>query len=154
MSRFVRFSFFAGVSLATFQFLLVLSGGSIMAGLFWGVVPVWFWATFQKLKANSAVGKIEGIAAYAIVLYGALLALCSLLFLFCSMAMIGLEPEVLQTAVEKQPNYDDFSDEELEALDMVMEYFPIIMPLFGVVCGLMATSYISYGLAVVRKHSS
>ena len=154
MSRFVRFSFFAGVSLATFQFLLVLSGGSIMAGLFWGVVPVWFWATFQKLKANSAVGKIEGIAAYAIVLYGALLALFSLLFLFCTVVMIGLEPEVLQAAVEQQPNYDDFSDEELEAIEMIMQYLPILMPVFGVVFGLMSTSYIGYGLAVVRKHSN
>lgn len=154
MSRFVRFSFFAGVSLATFQFLLVLSGGNIIAGLFWGIVPVWFWATFQKLKAGSAVGKIEGIAAYAIVLYGALLALFSLLFLFCTVVMIGLEPEVLQAAVEQQPNYDDFSDEELEAIEMIMQYLPILMPVFGVVFGLMSTSYIGYGLAVVRKHSN
>lgn len=154
MSRFIKFSFFAGVTLATLQFLFVLSGGNIIAGLLWGIVPVWFWATFQKLKTSASVSRVEGVAAYAVVLYGALLALFSILFLFSSFVMIGLEADLLLDALEQQPNYDDFSDEELEVFNTIIQQAPSIMPLLTVACGLMATSYIGYGLAVVRKYSN
>ena len=68
MSRFVRFSFLAGFVLGVAQFILVLSSGSIVAGLFWGIVPAWFWATHIKLKQEQTVSQIEGVASYAVVM--------------------------------------------------------------------------------------
>lgn len=153
MSRFVKFSFFAGVSLATLQFLLVLSGGNSIAGLFWGIIPVWFWATYQKLKQEASVGQLEGIAAYTVVIYGGLLGLLALFCLFAAFAFLVIDPEVIQAAMEQQPNYDDFSDEELTAINQVMEWLPKLMPLITAAICIQATAYIGYGLAVVRNYS-
>ena len=153
MSRFVRFSFFAGFFLGLLQFLFVIGGGSILAGLFWGIIPVWFWATFQKLKQETSVSQLEGIAAYTVVIYGGLLALLALFCVFASFAFIIVDPEVIQAAVEQQPNYDDFSDEELSALNQVMAWLPSLMPLITFAICVQAMAYIGYGLAVVRNYS-
>lgn len=149
MSRFVRFSFFMGVFLGLVHFLYVIGGGSILAGIFWGFIPVWFWATYQKLKQNSPVKKVEGIAAYVVVLYGGVLALLALLCIIASIGFLVLDPELIQAAIEQQPNYDDFNDEELQ----VIAKLPSIMPLFTLGVCLQSISYIVYGLAVVRNYS-
>lgn len=153
MSRFVKFSFFAGVSLATLQFLFVLSEGNIIAGLFWGIIPVWFWATYQKLKQEASVNQLEGVAAYAVVIYGGFLGLLAFLCLFATFAFWVVDPEVIQAAMEQQPNYDDFNDEELTAINQVMEWLPTLMPLITAAISIQATTYIGYGLAIVRNYS-
>lgn len=153
MSRFTKFSFFTGFVLATILFLLVFSSGAVLSGLFWGIVPVWFWATHQKLKQAQPVSQIEGIAAYAVVFLGGLLALTGLLFVFGSIGLMIADAEILQTAMEQQPNYDDLSDEELESVAKVMKILPSIMPLITLGVCLQSVAYIGYGLAVVRNYS-
>ena len=56
--------------------------------------------------------------------------------------------------INNNMNFDDLNEEELKAMDMVVQQLPTIMPILSVVLGVMATSYIGYGLAVVRKYSS
>ena len=153
MSWFLKFLFFAGFILGTIQFLLVLSSGSIVAGLFWGIVPAWFWATHQKLKNEQAVSQPEGIASYAVVIYGGILALLGVLCIISSVVFMVADPEIIQAALEQQPNYDDFSDKELENLEQVMDVLPEIMPLITLGVCLQSISYIGYGLAVVRNYS-
>jgi hypothetical protein len=58
-----------------------------------------------------------------------------------------------QAAMEQQPNYDDFSDEELESFTKILEVVPSIMPLITLAVCLQSVAYISYGLAVVRNYS-
>jgi hypothetical protein len=55
--------------------------------------------------------------------------------------------------MEQQPNYDDFSDEELESFTKILEVVPSIMPLITLAVCLQSVAYISYGLAVVRNYS-
>ena len=153
MSRFVRFSFLAGFVLGVAQFILVLSSGSIVAGLFWGIVPAWFWATHVKLKQEQTVSQIEGIASYAVVMYGGVLALLGVLCIISSIVFVVADPEIIQAAMEQQPNYDDFSDEELESFTKILEVVPSIMPLITLAVCLQSVAYISYGLAVVRNYS-
>lgn len=153
MSRFVRFSFIAGFLLGTLQFLLVVGGGSIIAGLFWGIIPVWFWATYQKLKQEASVSQLEGAAAYAVVIYGGFLGLFTVLCLIATFTFLVVDLDVIQAAIEQQPNYDDFSDEELTAMNKVVEWLPTLMPLITLAVGIQATAYVRYGLAVVRNHS-
>jgi len=153
MSRFTKYSFFTGFVLATILFLLVFSSGAVLAGGFWGIVPVWFWATYQKLKQAQPVSQIEGIAAYAVVLLGGLLALTGLLFVFASIGLMIADAEIIQAAMEQQPNYEDLSDEELESVAKVMEILPSIMPLITLGICLQSVAYIGYGLAVVRNYS-
>ena len=153
MSRFVRFSFLTGFVLGVAQFILVLSSGSIVAGLFWGIVPAWFWATHIKLKQEQTVSQIEGIASYAVVLYGGVLALLGVLCIISSIVFVVADPEIIQAAMEQQPNYDDFSDEELESFTKILEVLPSIMPLITLAVCIQSVAYISYGLAVVRNYS-
>ncbi len=153
MSRFLKFSFFAGFILGTFQFLLVLSSGSIVAGLFWGIVPAWFWATHQKLRQDQTVSQLEGVASYAVVIYGGILGLVGILCVISSIVFMVADPEIIQAALEQQPNYDDFSDKELENLEKVMDVLPAILPLITLGVCLQSISYIGYGLAVVRNYS-
>lgn len=154
MSRFLKFSFIAGFILGTIQFLLVLSSGSVVAGLFWGVVPAWFWATYQKLKQEQTVSKLEGVASYAVVMYGGVLALAGVLCVLASIGFMIADPEIIQAAMEQQPNFDDLSEVELESITKVMEVLPSIMPLITLGVCLQSVSYIGYGLAVVRNYSS
>ncbi len=154
MSRFLKFSFIAGFILGTIQFLLVLSSGSVVAGLFWGVVPAWFWATYQKLKQEQTVSKLEGVASYAVVMYGGILALAGVLCVLASIGFMIADPEIIQAAMEQQPNFDDLSEVELESITKVMEVLPSIMPLITLGVCLQSVSYIGYGLAVVRNYSS
>ena len=153
MSRFVRFSFLTGFVLGVAQFILVLSSGSIVAGLFWGIVPAWFWATHIKLKQEQTVSQIEGIASYAVVMYGGVLALLGVLCIISSIVFVVADPEIIQAAMEQQPNYDDFSDEELESFTKILEVLPSIMPLITLAICIQSVAYISYGLAVVRNYS-
>lgn len=153
MSRFVRFSFLTGFVLGVAQFILVLSSGSIVAGLFWGIVPAWFWATHIKLKQEQTVSQIEGIASYAVVMYGGVLALLGVLCIISSIVFVVADPEIIQAAMDQQPNYDDFSDEELESFTKILEVLPSIMPLITLAVCIQSVAYISYGLAVVRNYS-
>ena len=153
MSRFLKFSFFAGFILGTIQFLLVLSSGSVVAGLLWGIVPAWFWATCQKLKQEQTVSKLEGIASYAVVMFGGVLALAGVLCVLTSIGFMIADPEIIQAAMEQQPNFDDLSEVELENITKVMEVLPSIMPLITLGVCLQSVSYIGYGLAVVRNYS-
>lgn len=153
MSSFVRFSFFAGFFLGLIQFLFVIGGGSIIAGVFWGIIPVWFWATYQKLKQESTVSQLEGIAAYALVIYGGFLALVAICCLIAAIAFFLVDPEVIQAAIEQQPNYDDFSEEELTVLNQVMGRLPTLMPVITLAIGIQAVAYMGYGLAVVRNYT-
>lgn len=153
MSRFVRFSFFTGMFLGVFQFLVVIGGGSIFTGLLWGIIPVWFWATYQKLKQEHSVSQLEGMAAYAVVIYGGFLSLFAILCIIATVTFLVVDLDVIQTAMEQQPNYDDFSDEELIAMNQVMEWLPALMPLVALAVTTQAIAYISYGLAVVRNYS-
>jgi len=153
MSRFLKFSFIVGFILGTIQFLLVLSSGSVVAGLFWGVVPAWFWATYQKLKQEQTVSKLEGVASYAVVMYGGILALAGVLCVLASIGFMIADPEIIQAAMEQQPNFDDLSEVELENITKVMEVLPSIMPLITLGVCLQSVSYIGYGLAVVRNYS-
>ena len=153
MSRFLKFSFFAGFILGTIQFLLVLSSWSVVAGLLWGIVPAWFWATCQKLKQEQTVSKLEGIASYAVVMFGGVLALAGVLCVLTSIGFMIADPEIIQAAMEQQPNFDDLSEVELESITKVMKVLPSIMPLIALGVCLQSVSYIGYGLAVVRNYS-
>ena len=153
MSRFLKFSFFAGFILGTIQFLLVLGSGSVVAGLFWGIVPAWFWATYQKLKQEQTVSQLEGIASYAVVMFGGILALAGVLCILASIGFMIADPEMIQAAMEQQPNFDDLSDLELESVTKIVEILPSIMPLITVGVCLQSIAYIGYGLAVVRNYS-
>lgn len=153
MSRFVRFSFFVGITLGLAQFLLVIGSGSYIAGAFWGIVPVWFWATYQKMQKDTAVSPLEGIASYGVVIYGGIMALASVLFLLGTIGFLLADPEIIQAALEQQPNFDDMTEQELEEVNKVVEWLPSLMPLLTLGACLQAISYIRYGIAVVKNYT-
>jgi len=52
------------------------------------------------------------------------------------------------------PAINDLNEDELLALDQVMENLPSLLPLLWVFLGLQSFSYLYYGIGVVRKTSS
>lgn len=153
MSRFIQISFFAGFILGALQFLIVINSGAIVAGIFWGIVPAWFWATHQKLKQDKPVSAFEGVASYAVVIYGGILALVTIFCLFSTFAFLVVDADVIQAAIEQQPNYDDYSEEELTAINQVIEWLPALMPVITLAFCIQTVAYIGYGLAVVRNYT-
>mgnify|MGYP003324642648 FL=1 len=86
-------------------------------------------------------------------MYGGVLALLGVLCIISSIVFVVADPEIIQAAMEQQPNYDDFSDEELESFTKILEVLPSIMPLITLAVCIQYVAYISYGLAVVRNYS-
>ena len=52
------------------------------------------------------------------------------------------------------PAINDLNEEELKALDQVMEKLPSLLPRLWLFLGLQSFSYLYYGIGVIRKASN
>ena len=66
----------------------------------------------------------------------------------------SIDPAIIETALADNPAINDLNEDELLALDQVMENLPSLLPLLWVFLGLQSFSYLYYGIGVVRKASS
>ena len=66
----------------------------------------------------------------------------------------SIDPTIIETALADNPAINDLNEDELLALDQVMENLPSLLPLLWVFLGLQSFSYLYYGIGVVRKASS
>lgn len=65
----------------------------------------------------------------------------------------NLDPAILENALAENPAINDLSDDELVALDEVMENLPSLLPILWVYLGLQSFAYLYYGIGVVRTSS-
>ena len=63
----------------------------------------------------------------------------------------SLDPAIVSSALAENPAINDLNEEELEALDQVMDNLPSLLPLLWLFLGLQSFSYLYYGIRVVRK---
>ena len=66
----------------------------------------------------------------------------------------SVDPAIIETAMEDNPAINELNEDELLALDQVMENLPSLLPLLWVFLGLQSFSYLYYGIGVVRKATS
>jgi hypothetical protein len=145
--------FYIALTLAVFQFVQYLLNGSVVLVLLSGLVPFWLWSTRKKISVGEAVAGFEQVLSYAIIVYAALAGLIALMVFVFWLTYANLDPAILENALAENPAINDLSDDELVALDEVMENLPSLLPILWVYLGLQSFAYLYYGIGVVRTSS-
>jgi len=145
--------FYVALTLAVFQFVQYLLNGSVVLVLLSGLVPFWLWSTRKKISVGEAVAGFEQVLSYAIIVYAALAGLIALMVFVFWLTYANLDPAILENALAENPAINDLSDDELVALDEVMENLPSLLPILWVYLGLQSFAYLYYGIGVVRTSS-
>jgi len=92
--------------------------------------------------------------SYVVVVYAAFAGLIALLVFVFWLMYASIDPAIIETALADNPAITDLNEDELLALDQVMENLPSLLPLLWVFLGLQSFSYLYCGIGVVRKASS
>ena len=130
-----------------------MSGG-IFLTLLAGLVPFWLWSTRKKLLANVEIGSFDQVLSYAVVVYAAFAGLIAVLIFVFWLMYASIDPALIESALAENPAINDLNEEELKALDQVMENLPSLLPVLWLFLGLQSFSYLYYGIGVIRKHSN
>jgi len=146
--------FYIALALAVFQLIQYLMSGSIFSTLLAGLVPFWLWSTRKKVLADLKISGFDQIMSYVVVVYAAFAGLIALLVFVFWLMYASIDPAIIETALADNPAITDLNEDELLALDQVMENLPSLLPLLWVFLGLQSFSYLYYGIGVVRKASS
>ena len=146
--------FYIALMLAVFQLIQYLMSGSIFSTLLAGLVPFWLWSTRKKILADLKISGFDHVMSYVVVVYAAFAGLIALLVFVFWLMYASIDPAIIETALADNPAINNLNEDELLALDQVMENLPSLLPLFWVFLGLQSFSYLYYGIGVVRKDSS
>ena len=92
--------------------------------------------------------------SYVVVVYAAFAGLIALLVFVFWLMYASVDPAIIETAMADNPAINELIEDELLALDQVMENLPSLLPLLWVFLGLQSFSYLYYGIGVVRKATS
>jgi hypothetical protein len=146
--------FYFALTLSVFQLIQYLVSGGIFLTLLAGLVPFWLWSTRKKLLANVEIGSFDQVLSYVVVVYAAFAGLIAVLIFVFWLMYASIDPLVIESALAENPAINDLNEEELKALDQVMENLPSLLPVLWVFLGLQSFSYLYYGIGVIRKHSN
>ena len=125
--------------------------GSIFLTLLAGLVPFWLWTTRKKLLAEVEIGSFDKVLSYIVVVYAAFAGLFAVLIFVFWLMYASIEPAIIESALADNPAIKDLNEEELKALDQVMENLPSLLPVLWLFLGLQSFSYLYYGIGVIRK---
>ena len=146
--------FYTALTLSAFQLIQYLISGGIFLTLLAGLVPFWLWSTRKKLLASVEIGGFDQVMSYVVVVYAAFAGLIAVLVFVFWLMYASIDPALIESALADNPAINDLNEEELEALDQVMENLPSLLPVLWVFLGLQSFSYLYYGIGVIRKTSN
>ena len=146
--------FYTALTLSAFQLIQYLVSGGIFLTLLAGLVPFWLWSTRKKLLASVEIGGFDQVMSYVVVVYAAFAGLIAVLVFVFWLMYASIDPALIESALADNPAINDLNEEELEALDQVMENLPSLLPVLWVFLGLQSFSYLYYGIGVIRKTSN
>jgi len=146
--------FYTALTLSAFQLIQYLVSGGIFLTLLAGLVPFWLWSTRKKLLASVEIGGFDQVMSYVVVVYAAFAGLIAVLVFVFWLMYPSIDPTLIESALADNPAINDLNEEELEALDQVMENLPSLLPVLWVFLGLQSFSYLYYGIGVIRKTSN
>ena len=127
-----------------------MSGG-ILLTLLAGLVPFWLWSTRKKLVANVEIGGFDKMMSYVVVVYAPFAGIIAVLIFVFWLMYASIDPALIESALADNPAINDLNEEELKALDQVMENLPSLLPVLWLFLGLQSFSYLYYGIGVIRK---
>ena len=146
--------FYIALTLSAFQLIQYLVSGGIFLTLLAGLVPFWLWSTRKKLLSSLEIGGFDQVMSYVVVVYAAFAGLIAVLVFVFWLTYASIDPALIESALADNPAINDLNEEELEALDQVMENLPSLLPVLWLFLGLQSFSYLYYGIEVVRKSSN
>ena len=146
--------FYIALTLSAFQLIQYLISGGIFLTLLAGLVPFWLWSTRKKLLSNLEIGGFDQVMSYVVVVYAAFAGLIAVLIFVFWLMYASIDPALIESALADNPAISDMSEEELKALDQVMENLPSLLPVLWLFLGLQSFSYLYYGIGVIRKASN
>lgn len=146
--------FYVALTLSVFQLIQYLMSGGIFLTLLAGLVPFWLWSTRKKRLANVDMGSFNQVLSYVVVVYAAFAGLIAVLVFVFWLMYASIDPALIESALADNPAINDLNEEELEALDQVMDNLPSLLPVLWLFLGLQSFSYLYYGIGVIRKASN
>lgn len=146
--------FYIALTLSAFQLIQYLVSGGIFLTLLAGLVPFWLWSTRKKLLSSLEIGGFDKLMSYVVVVYAAFAGLIAVLVFVFWLMYASIDPALIESALADNPAINDLNEEELEALDQVMENLPSLLPVLWLFLGLQSFSYLYYGIGVIRKTSN
>lgn len=146
--------FYVALTLSAFQLIQYLISGAYVSALLAGLVPFWLWSTRIKLLSNLEIRGFEHVMSYVVVVYASFAGLIALLVFVFWLMFASIDPALIESALADNPAINELNDEELAALDQVMENLPSLLPLIWLFLGLQSFSYLYYGIGVIRKTSN
>ena len=146
--------FYIALTLSAFQLIQYLISGGVFLTLLAGLVPFWLWTTRKKLLTKVEIGSFDKVLSYIVVVYAAFAGLIAVLIFVFWLMYASIDPALIESAFSDNPAISDMSEEELKALDQVMENLPSLLPVLWLFLGLQSFSYLYYGIGVIRKASN
>ena len=96
-----------------------------------GLVPFWLWSTRKKLLSNVEIGGFDQVMSYVVVVYAAFAGLIAVLVFVFWLMYASIDPALIESALADNPAINDLNEEELKALDQVMENCRLFYLCFG-----------------------
>lgn len=146
--------FYTALTLSAFQLIQYLISGGIFLTLLAGLVPFWLWSTRKKLLSNLEIGGFDQVMSYVVVVYAAFAGLIAVLVFVFWLMYASIDPALIESALADNPAINDLNEDELKALDQVMENLPSLLPVLWLFLGVQSFSYLYYGVGVIRKSSN
>jgi hypothetical protein len=146
--------FYIALTLSAFQLIQYLMSGEVFLTLLAGLVPFWLWTTRKKLLSKVEIGNFDKVLSYIVVVYAAFAGLIAVLVFVFWLMYASIDPALIESALADNPAINDLNEEELKALDQVMENLPSLLPVLWLFLGLQSFSYLYYGIGVIRKASN
>jgi hypothetical protein len=146
--------FYTALTLSAFQLIQYLMSGGIFLTLLAGLVPFWLWSTRKKLLSNLEIGGFDQVMSYVVVVYAAFAGLIAVLVFVFWLMYASIDPALIESALADNPAINDLNEDELKALDQVMENLPSLLPVLWLFLGVQSFSYLYYGVGVIRKSSN
>ena len=142
--------FYTALTLSAFQLIQYLISGGIFLTLLAGLVPFWLWSTRKKLLASVEIGGFDQVMSYVVVVYAAFAGLIAVLVFVFWLMYASIDPALIESALADNPAINDLNEDELKALDQVMENLPSLLPVLWLFLGVQSFSYLYYGVGVIR----
>ena len=146
--------FYIALTLSAFQLIQYLISGGIFLTLLAGLVPFWLWSTRKKLLSNLEIGGFDQVMSYVVVVYAAFAGLIAVLVFVFWLMYASIDPALIESALADNPAINDLNEDELKALNQVMENLPSLLPVLWLFLGVQSFSYLYYGIGVIRKSSN
>jgi hypothetical protein len=146
--------FYTALTLSAFQLIQYLISVGIFLTLLAGLVPFWLWSTRKKLLASVEIGGFDQVMSYVVVVYAAFAGLIAVLVFVFWLMYASIDPALIESALADNPAINDLNEDELKALDQVMENLPSLLPVLWLFLGVQSFSYLYYGVGVIRISSN